>query len=138
MRELATEEVERLKDCPVQDLPYIKSRYQNTDDCGSLAGFILRRKVPHDIEIAPVNPTYSGNRGTTGEEIMEELLRNKYVKIRDEDGTVRFEPNPDLSSQEREMVSKENRLRIQAAEEDAARFPKGQENTGHGPANAGE
>jgi len=81
--------------------PYIKSSYRKRDGWGSQSGFLLRRKVPRRIKIAPVNPKFDELDDGDAYDLFEEARAVGDTVEKRAGGSTLIMPNPNVSKEER-------------------------------------
>jgi hypothetical protein len=73
--------------------PYIKSHYEALDGWGNISGFILRRQLPADIAILPVDPKFESSTLSTDD--FTDMLKQAGMTITDNlNGSVTCSTDP--------------------------------------------
>ena len=103
--------------------PYIKSSFASKDGWGSISGFLLRRQVPRQVVVQPVNPGYVPPQPDAVREMLEDSRRVGDIVTENADGSVTCAPNPDIPHEERFAMLRQIQLERQRAREELARHP---------------
>lgn len=81
--------------------PYIKFRYEAVDGWGSLAGFLLRRQLPNEIQILQSTPEKEQSQRINLDSILEAHRQAGDSVVERADGTFSVSPNEALSTDDR-------------------------------------
>jgi len=127
VRELSPDEREYLSETfhPADGArPYIKTSYESRDGWGSVSGFLLRKQIPRQIVVEPVNPEYVRPEFNARLEAIEDSKRVGDIVTTNADGSVTCVPNPNISRERRFELLREIQLERQRDREKLARYPK--------------
>jgi hypothetical protein len=102
--------------------PYIKHSYDQRNGWGSISGFILREKIPHDANVHRVNPECHEEQADAQQLITDSAAVGDHV-TKNADGSITCTPNPNMSREERFEMFRRLHLERQALAESRARHP---------------
>jgi hypothetical protein len=104
--------------------PWIKPTYRSRDGWGNLSGYVERRRLPSRIAIHPVNPNYDMAAKDLKVDIlgMQRAIGDSLVK--NDDGSVRCTPNPNISRAERIERGRKYQAEQLARREALAKMPE--------------
>lgn len=101
--------------------PYTKDSFEARDGWGSLSGFIERRFVPAEIEIAPVHPDFDARAEELGFDKLDAHRAAGDIIETNADGSVSCTPNPRIPHEERFELMRGWQLDYQRRRERLAR-----------------